>query len=659
MEEITLTGGTLMPSGDTPATLGSGQPTPTPHGHSHSHSHGHSHSSHCQHEQDDQHQPSIMLDQGSMEELMDAPKEEICRTFSTLLRFGRFEPVEQLWASIEEKKGLVFIGELLRELDSGGHSLLHWASKRVDDIRFLQSLVEYLQKLKALEVLNVASTDNVGMRPLHWASTEGSIPHIALLLKHGADLEAKDASGCTPLLIAAQYGQVEVVAFLLKAGANINAVDSSWDTALHWAAYKGSIQVCGLLSYYQSLEWTTQDAYGQTPLHLAALRGHTSVVRYILSHMLPRNKKDILFLKDKNERTPLDLAIHKNRPTVEACLREAMAAVQDPRGYMRKTLLSNFKDMLSAKNWRLWMGFTGGMDEMDSPQRFPYYYILLNFALHFGFMIFVFAPIASPENGLMWDKSGWLLWNFSLMFLCWYLFYKTVKTPAGYMDDSHKDIGKWRRSYEETLDSYADITNANQMDRLQPLCHTCHIARPLRSKHCRVVRKCVLVFDHYCPFVDNTIGLMNYRFFYLFLTFMTLAGCSFILTLYMYLSRYKANGNSMPWMTLLIGLEVSITTLPLGGMFAYHTQLCMVNLTTNEHLNVRKYKYLYPTSSKSGKRHYRNPWFKGWMGNFMDRMQPSDRCYLITNEQQALMIAGSPNTNSSGDGTQKSGAEMV
>ena len=156
------------------------------------------------------------------------------------------------------------------------------------------------------------------MTPLHWACTESSIPHVALLWKRGADVEARDASGCTPLLIAAQYGQVEVVAYLLKNGANIHAVDTSRDTALHWAAYKGSIQVCGLLAFYDTLKFTTQDVYGQTPLHLAALRGHTSVVRYILLH-LSKKDKEILFVKDKNGRTPLDLAIHKVRETGRKC----------------------------------------------------------------------------------------------------------------------------------------------------------------------------------------------------------------------------------------------------------------------------------------------------------------------------------------------------
>ena len=115
---------------------------------------------------------------------------------------------------------------------------------------------------------------------------------------------------------------------------------------------------------------------------------------------------------------------------------------------------------------------------------------------------------------------------------------------------------------------------------------------------------------------------------------MTFALISFIITLIIYTKRYKAEHLKLPWMTLLLGLEVGFCLFPVAGMWMYHTRLIMVNLTTNEHINVRKYKYLFPLVN--GHRRYRNPWFKGWVGNMLDRMQPSDACYLIPNEHEPL-----------------------
>jgi hypothetical protein len=154
------------------------------------------------------------------------------------------------------------------------------------------------------------------------------------------------------------------------------------------------------------------------------------------------------------------------------------------------------------------------------------------------------------------------------------------------------------------------------------------------------------MFDHYCPFVDNTVGMYNYKWFFPFLMFMTLALGSFLITLIMYTRRYTQT-NTMPWFTILCGFEIAICLLPIGGMLAYHTQLTMVNLTTNEHLNVRKYKYLYPTIN--GKRTYRNPWFKGWWGNTMDRFHPTDMCYMIPAERQGLTSSNNKTDNYSGD----------
>lgn len=644
MTEITLTGGTLIPPKPS-----NGGTTGTASGKAHNNGNHSGNAPCCNKDGIEMIPVAANTNNDSLEELVKGTDAEICRAISTLMRFGRFEAFPPILEKLEANNRSIS-NTVLKNFDQGGHTVFHWAAKRVDDIRFLQTLIKLSTKHNlTLEVLNMASKDNVGMRPIHWACTEGSIPHTALLMKNGADPEARDNSGCTPLLIAAQYGKVEVVAYLLTKGVNIQAVDSSRDTALHWAAYKGSTEVCGLLAYHKQLSFGTQDAYGQTPLHLSALRGHTSVVRYILQRLdrTQKAEREVLFVKDKNQRTPLDLAIHKNRPNVETVLREAMADAEDPRGhFFRKTLWSNLKELFSVKTWRTWMGLVPrGLDEMDSPSKTPYYIVLIELVIHFLLMFFVMAPFTNAGKGLLWDKSGLLLTNFVTMFLVWYFYAKTVKTSPGYMDDSMPGIEKWRQMYEDTLESLADETayvgeRQIPVERPFQLCHTSHVARPHRSKFCRVSRKCVLLFDHFCPFVNNTVGLYNYKYFYMFLLTMVLGITSFLGTLVIYSSRYKAEHGSLPWFVLILGGQICLILFPVGGLFVYHTQLTLMNLSTNEHINMRRYKYLHPVIN--GRRMYKNPWDKGYLGNIMDRFYPSPACYEIHSDFQSLINKNAP-----------------
>lgn len=137
------------------------------------------------------------------------------------------------------------------------------------------------------------------------------------------------------------------------------------------------------------------------------------------------------------------------------------------------------------------------------------------------------------------------------------------------------------------------------------------------------------MFDHHCPFVGTSVGLYNYKYFYGFLATSTLYlfVYSIVFTIYQYRST---NPDSLLfWVGILLALHIFFP----GGMLLYHTQLVHANLTTNEHMNVGKYDYLWEAVA-SGRRFY-NPWdHHSFSLNLMDRIAPSDKCYLLPEQQR-------------------------
>mmetsp|Transcript_59410 Transcript_59410/g.118040 ORF Transcript_59410/g.118040 Transcript_59410/m.118040 type:complete len:229 (+) Transcript_59410:73-759(+) len=62
------------------------------------------------------------------------------------------------------------------------------------------------------------------------------------------------------------------------------------------------------------------------------------------------------------------------------------------------------------------------------------------------------------------------------------------------------------------------------------LCVRTKVFRPLRSHFCSVTQRVVLNMDHFCPWVVNTVGFYNRKFFILFLLYTLLATSWVLLT---------------------------------------------------------------------------------------------------------------------------------
>jgi len=136
-----------------------------------------------------------------------------------------------------------------------------------------------------------------GWTPLHFASREGQMEMVRLLIEHGADVNAQidtyqNYSGTTSLHLAAAYGHKSVVELLLANGADINRRDGEGNTALHRAlGIKTCDDVVELL-ITSGADVNARNEAGETPLHTAVDWCHIKSTDLLLEKRVDVNVKD-------------------------------------------------------------------------------------------------------------------------------------------------------------------------------------------------------------------------------------------------------------------------------------------------------------------------------------------------------------------------------
>jgi ankyrin repeat protein len=148
--------------------------------------------------------------------------------------------------------------------------------------------------------VDVTAQDEAYSTPLHFASSSG-VPEIArLLIEHGADVTARDRSHRTPLHLASSwvssgtalsliqlrddvngqedsswapssYLKADTVKLLIGHGSDVMARDATQSTPLHLASSFGSTETVRRLIEHGA-DVTARDGNHRTPLHLASAR---------------------------------------------------------------------------------------------------------------------------------------------------------------------------------------------------------------------------------------------------------------------------------------------------------------------------------------------------------------------------------------------------
>ncbi|KAH7485659.1 hypothetical protein PRIC2_004813 [Phytophthora ramorum] len=109
---------------------------------------------------------------------------------------------------------------------------------------------------------------------------------VKLLLRHGAETEARDQEGKTALLLATNDELFEVVKLLLESGARMDAQDSAGRTPLHAclrSSPEQSVMVTNLL-VSRGAPIDLPDKAGETPLTIVVRRGDITALQLLLNH---------------------------------------------------------------------------------------------------------------------------------------------------------------------------------------------------------------------------------------------------------------------------------------------------------------------------------------------------------------------------------------
>lgn len=135
-------------------------------------------------------------------------------------------------------------------------------------------------------------------------------------------------------------------------------------------------------------------------------------------------------------------------------------------------------------------------------------------------------------------------------------------------------------------------------------CKHCKLDRDPFSHHCHDCRKCVLGFDHHCPWFNTCIGKKNYKIFFVTIwavQFMTTAAA--ICPLVLLLRHYGDDALRYRWEEVYGTFDETVCLLPIylalfiNGSFcpanlslvAFHVFINLIGLTTWEYLTGKRY----------------------------------------------------------------------
>jgi uncharacterized protein len=199
----------------------------------------------------------------------------------------------------------------------------------LDDSAAIEALPERPDAPQLVEAMlkhgaNINAREKDGLTPLQWATMYNRRNTVWVLLEHGADVNVKDRNEWTALMTAAALDtSPDVVLLLLDHGADVNARDDKSNTPLLEAAqfHVDPYMVRLLLTHGANVN--ARNDYALTPLMYAVRYNRPDAVRLLLDYGAVINAQDEI------GRTALHWAVL--RSSYQSLVRFAAPTTQDRR----------------------------------------------------------------------------------------------------------------------------------------------------------------------------------------------------------------------------------------------------------------------------------------------------------------------------------------
>ncbi|KAH8388908.1 hypothetical protein KR215_006168 [Drosophila sulfurigaster] len=534
------------------------------------------------------------------------------------------------YGAIARVRDLVESGWDVNQPDSETVTLLHWAAinNRRDIIRY------FLEKGATVDAVG----GELNATPLHWATRQGHLGAVVLLMAAGADPRIRDAEGCSCIHIAAQFAHTALVAYFIAKGVDPDLQDRGGMTALMWAAWK----VCALDPVRLLLTLGANPAmvdytHGNTALHWAILaRNATAITTLVLK------SKASLDAPNLRAETPLSMleaqtgAIWIGAKVMDRVREAALSSQQ------RRSLVSKLRHDKRLRWWSMvacpFTAFylAGIVFTINTLYIIKFFLLGCLYAVFhtigktlFDEHLMALLPLSVYLATKAWFYVTWLMYiddavslpTTVCFLICslglWVCFLKSWKGDPGII----------RPTREQRFKTIIELSERGGIG-FEPasFCSGCLVRRPIRSKHCSVCDRCVARFDHHCPWVGNCIGLKNHSYFMGFL-WMLLIMCAWMIyggsKYYVnecnvhfddFLTAMRAIGNCNAWVGWVMGNALLHMSWVILLTICQTYQVICLGMTTNERMNRGRYRHF---QAKGG----HSPFTRGPLLNLIDFLE--------------------------------------